>query len=207
MNNTQKKFIMLVVLIMGCILTSVVGDLISKYNDEKEDKHSLSQEVENREVQIRSPKKTIRIYVSGAVVKPGLYDVPFDSRADTAVNIAGGFTEYADKDRVNIARKLKDGAQVNVPTKKLQKTISKNKENVIKSKTLQKEVAKQDLSLNINTASVEEMQKLPGIGPAMAKRIVSAREEAKFTSVNELLRVKGIGKAKLERIREYVRAE
>ena len=216
MNNSQKKFLMLILLVVGCFVTSLLTNLS---DEAKEDKpaHSLLGE----EAAASSKKTKIRIYVSGAVVKPGLYDVPVDSRADEAIKVAGGCTELADLDRVNLARKLKDGAQVNVPTRKLgknNKTSGENKKSSaiyerenVKSKTKQdaklKDKNSAGLSININTASAAELEQLPGIGPAMAQKIIQQRELSRFTSAEDLLKVKGIGKAKLNRIREYVRTE
>ncbi|MDO4178706.1 MAG: helix-hairpin-helix domain-containing protein [Phascolarctobacterium sp.] len=207
MNNTQKKILMLVLLICGCLVTSFLANLTDD-NTEKSQGAMLTEEV-----QAAHRKTTIRIYVSGAVKKPGLYDVFVDSRADDAINAAGGFTELADLEKVNLARKLKDGVQVNVPTKKLNKA-SKNTENGktgSTNKTMAQESTKikqQNVSVvNINSASAAELEQLPGIGPAMAQRIIHAREQQKFTSVDDLLKIKGIGKAKLNRVREYVKIE
>jgi len=209
MTNTQKKILMLILLICGCVLTGIITELSSKFADDNS-KNSIP--VEEMDI---TPKKTlIRVYVSGAVVKPGLYDVPLDSRADDAITNAGGFTELADMERVNIAKKLKDGMQINVPTRKLNKASTKNNEK--KSMNTTDSVKKidtkktQDKSINvinINTASATELEQLPGIGPAMAQRIIAFRENGKLKSVEDLLKIKGIGKSKLGQIKEYVRTE
>lgn len=208
MTNTQKKIIMLIALIGGCLLTSFISDLGNKTNDD-----GPSNQVLVKEVEAAREKTTIRVYVSGAVVKPGLYDIGVGSRADEAINAAGGFTELANLEKVNLARKLKDGMQVNVPTKKLGKTVSSkydNKSSKIASEekfsTTKKQTGNAPI-ININTASAAELEQLPGIGPAMAQRIILQREKEKFASVDDLLKVKGIGKAKLGRFRDCVKAE
>ena len=207
MNNTQKKFLMLVILIAVCIVTNLIVGLTNRNDDEQKITYS-----DTEEIKANSRKLTVRVYVSGAVTKPGLYDVPSDSRADDAIKIAGGFTELAEIGRVNLARKLKDGMQVNIPTKKLGRVANNKVQNQntmvnVQETASKKEDVKQALVVNINTASASELQQLPGIGPAMAQRIISAREQLKFTSVEDLLRVKGIGKAKLGHLKGLVRAE
>lgn len=208
MTNTQKKIIMLIALIGGCLLTSFISNLGNEMQDDENSKQVLVKEVE-----AAREKTTIRVYVSGAVVKPGLYDIGVGSRADEAIKSAGGFTELANLEKVNLARKLKDGMQVNVPTKKLGKTVSSkydNQSSKIVSEEKHSIVKKQTGNttiININTASAAELEQLPGIGPAMAQRIILQREKAKFVSVDDLLKVKGVGKAKLERFRDCVKTE
>lgn len=211
MNNTHKKIIMLVILLSGCAATS----LISNFVGEKTDNESFLPALAKKAKQEQKQEKTIRVYVSGAVLEPGLYDIPMGSRAEVAISAAGGMTEAADSTRVNLARKLKDGNQVNVPALKgsgkssLPKQFAKATQSAGKKSSRQtvRDVATSGAKVKINSASVSELQTLPGIGPALAQRMVETRNQGRFSSVEDLRRVPGIGKAKLERLRAYVEVD
>lgn len=215
MNNTHKKIIMLVILLAGCVLTSVVSNFIGSKDEEKGLLPQFAQGVKKE----RKAEKTMRIYVSGAVLEPGLYDLPEGSRAEAAIKAAGGMTAAADATRVNLARKLKDGNQVNVPELKL-KGVRQSApaggaaKNGAKAADVSGQKAKNNTDsgslagkVRINSASLSELERLPGIGPAFAQRIAAARQQARFTSVDDLRRVPGIGKAKLERLRAFVEVD
>ena len=213
MENTHKKIIMLAVLLSGCALTS----LWSSFGSSSEEQ-SFSPQL-NSSRQEQKKEKTIRVYVSGAVLEPGLYDVPAESRAEAAINAAGGMTAAADSTRVNLARKLKDGNQVNVPQLKSSSTKGKSTTTASGEKSVTGKRTKKSSSaaagqaftqgarVRLNSASVSELQSLPGIGPALAQRIVAERGKGRFTSVEDLQRVPGIGKAKLKRLRELVEVD
>ncbi len=205
MNNTQKKILFIGILLAGCMATSVFSNFNSE--EKNDDFHAVAQSQQTNAKQTQN----IRIYVSGAVLEPGMYDLPAGSRAEDAVKTAGGFTAEADVARVNLARKLKDGNQVNVPFLKNSKCkIAKNAVNTESSRSSKMQAAaknEKQTRIKINSASLGELQKLPGVGPALAQRIIAERERVRFTSVDGLLRVKGIGKAKLERLRELVEVD
>lgn len=220
MDNRTKKGIMLSVLLLGCGLTSLLGGLLGSGGSSSVLLTGRENNLEAREEYSSSKEKgkgrqgnLIKVYVSGAVVRPGLYDLPSGSRADDAVTAAGGMTQEADVTRVNLALKLKDGVQVNVPyqKKKYEKqyrdSFNKSYANK-KSSLLYNDVSKQTGhvgTVNINTASAKELEALPGIGPSMAKRIISYRNSHSFNQIEDLLKVQGIGKAKLEMLRPRIR--
>lgn len=203
MENRTKKIVMLCVLLLGCVLTGLWSYVGEKNNDENTVNNLINISRAEKERQSSRPMK---VYVSGAVLMPGIYDVSMGARAYDAIAAAGGMTNEADADRVNLAKKLKDGDHVNVAFVKSSRTRS-NKSTKTKDST-RSIAAENDNSvglININTASQSELDSLPGIGPAMAKRIVAEREKAPFTSVDDLLRVKGIGPAKLNKLRSRIR--
>lgn len=213
MQNTHKKIIMLAVLLSGCALTS----LWSSFGGASGEEQSFVPQLPGSR-QEQKKAKTIRVYVSGAVLEPGLYDVPEGSRAEAAITAAGGMTAAADSTRVNLARKLKDGNQVNVPalkssTKKGKAAVINSEDKPAKGRHMQKQGATagraqaERARVRINSASASELQALPGIGPALAQRIVAERSRGRFTSVEDLQRVPGIGKAKLARLRELVEVD
>lgn len=146
----------------------------------------------------------LRVYVSGAVQSPGVYRLPPDSLVVDAIEQAGGATEDADLVAINLAHSLKDGEQIHVP--QIQENaptpapITRTDTGSEPDASISDEGGPQVL-IDINTASQEALESLPGIGPAMAQRIIDGRP---YSTVDDLLKVKGIGEAKLEKIRDYV---
>lgn len=141
-------------------------------------------------VEVRSG--SLYVHVSGAVREPGLYVLGGDARVVDAIAAAGGFAEGADEDAVNLARPVGDGEQVVVP--------------VIGAAAVEAATPPGDGRVDLNTASIDELDTLPRIGPAMAERIVRWRDEnGRFTSVEDLLAVPGIGDKMLDALRDLVR--
>lgn len=166
------------------------------------------------------PAQRVQVYVSGAVGKPGLYEVPAGSRAAAAIAAAGGLTLEANADKVNLAKLLKDGMQVNVPrlnAKQLREqrsvavadrsaaTAGGNDVAVGKSSAVTGSAkAKTMGKVSLNTASAAELTSLPGVGDVTAQRIVEYRASHRFASIEEIMQVKGIGKAKFAKMQPYL---
>jgi len=130
-------------------------------------------------------------HVSGAVRAPGLYVLETGARVVDAVSAAGGFTADAARDGVNLARPLSDGEQIVVPREGEAGATAPG--------------APADGRVNINTADAAALETLPRIGPALAGRIIAWREEnGRFTSVDDLRAVPGIGDKLLEGLRDLV---
>ena len=160
-----------------------------------------------------STPATVTVYVSGAVVQPDVYTLPDGSRVKQAVEAAGGFTEDALREGLNLAQLLMDGQQVHVPSRSEARattpsdTIGKGTTLELASTGSQPPPADAATAnrLNINTASLEELMTLPRIGPALAQRIIEYREtHGGFRSIEELTKVRGIGEATLERLRDLI---
>ena len=206
MQAKAKKLIFIAILLTGCIITS----LISTNDKEKALPGGSSlQSAQGAVASKAAQAKTVRVQVSGAVLEPGIYNVPASCRVEEAIAAAGGLTENADSERVNLVRKVRDGMQIRVPVLKAarinstQRGNSKAKSGSNKAGSGRNNSMMQ--SVRINSASASELQQLPGIGPALAQRIVETRNNGRFTSADDLLRVPGIGKAKLAKLRAYVR--
>jgi competence protein ComEA len=155
------------------------------------------------------------VHVVGAVKQPGLYEFDANARVHDAIKRAGGAFSNADLDALNLAAKLTDGTRLEVP-KKGQALASETPAtpyrgsgeaaNSYSAKPKSKGSAAAAGPVNINTASLAELDRLPGVGPSTAQKILDYRQaHGGFTSVEELLKVKGIGPKKLASMRKFVR--
>lgn len=145
--------------------------------------------------------ETIYVFVSGAVLNAGVIECELGCRINDAIALAGGFSQEANRDYVNLAQTINDGDQVHVPTL--------GEVGVVERKPLASENKKLPQALiNINDATAADLDNLPGIGPALAERIVDYREtNGDFREVNELQSVKGIGPAVFAKLENQVSVE
>lgn len=220
MQAKAKKIIFIAVLLAGCIITSLIST-----NDKAKTLpggSSLPQSAQGAVASKAAQAKTVRVQVSGAVLEPGIYDVPASCRVEEAIAVAGGLTGNADSERVNLVRKVRDGMQIRVPVQKAAQTSRTQRKSAQAKSGLGESASKKYGSAKagsgkknnnqmprvcINSASAGELQQLPGIGPALAQRIVDTRNSGRFSSADDLLRVPGIGKAKLAKLRDYVEVD
>lgn len=147
----------------------------------------------------------ISVYITGAVARPGVYNVPRDCRMVEAVALAGGFLEGAEVARLNLAEKLDDGQHIDVlggsdlPTPQLV---------IGGSGLLVTPTPPGGVVVNLNSADAALLEKLPGIGPTTAEKIVQYREEnGPFEYIEDLLKIPGIGPETINEIRGLVTVE
>jgi competence protein ComEA len=144
----------------------------------------------------------IVVYVTGAVIRPGVYRLPPESRLVDAVQAAGGFAEGVDLNQVNLAAPITDGQQIVIPGLS---TLPTPELTIGEGGLLVTPTPFAGTPININTASVELLVTLPGIGPTTAQLIVDYREDnGPFTRVEDLLKIPGIGPQTLEEIRGLI---
>ena len=153
----------------------------------------------------------IVVHITGAVQKKGILVLQEGARIADAIDSAGGSTEAADLDEVNLAYVLQDGQKIYIPSKedkaKLENKayITSESGNNVIIQTVSTEKNGGSGKVNINTATQNELENLPGIGPSIASRIIEYRDQnGKFSKVEDLQNVKGIGDAKFNNIKEYV---
>ena len=180
--------------IMALTMTLVVASFYFFSDTTTEEK---VQPVEN----IEPVKKNISVYISGQVKNPAVvtFDDDENLKIVDAVNAAGGLTELADTEIINLAEPLNDGQHIHIPTKKIilqevPATFSKKNKSSSKS----------DL-ININTADEKELQKIKGVGPSIAKRILDFREQnGDFEKIDDIKKVRGIGEKTFEKIKDSI---
>jgi len=142
----------------------------------------------------------IHVHVTGAVRQPGVYALPPASRLFQAVEAAGGLVSDADSERVNLADFVQDGQQVFVPRLGTPMPPSPTPLSWPVKQSANPGQAEDSL-VNINTATVAQLDALPGIGPKYAERIIAYREaHGPFSSPDQIVQVKGIGPATYEKI-------
>ncbi|MDO5495254.1 MAG: helix-hairpin-helix domain-containing protein [bacterium] len=146
------------------------------------------------------PATPVVVHVTGAVESPGVFELPAGSRIDDAITRAGGFTEDAEESGLNRATVLVDGQQVYVP-----RVGEAPPAAVGPAAPPGTPAGSPQGPININTATAEQLQELPGIGPSLAGSIIRWREDnGGFSSLEELDEVSGIGPVLMERLRELV---
>lgn len=154
----------------------------------------------------------IIVHITGEVKNWGVIELEKGSRIIDAVNKAGGFTDNADTQKVNLAYELEDGVKVYIPSKNeeienvttTQKYVSTDSGDdvVIEENSM---IKSNDVMVNINQATQTELETLPGIGPSTALKIISYREEnGKFLNIEDIKNVSGIGESKFENIKNLI---
>ncbi len=138
-----------------------------------------------------SPTSTeLEVYVSGAIVRPGVYTLRQGDRVVDALDAAGGPTREADLARINLAAKVKDEQQIHVPRP---------------GETFPQESSNEPQKININTASAAQLETLPGIGETKAQAIVNYRKQhGDFASIEDLVEVAGIGSSTFESLKHLI---
>lgn len=188
-----------------------------KANETEEEKESKTKKSEESEAEIQENKNAgqeqICVFVCGFVKNPGVYYLHVNSRLYEAVEAAGGFLEESDTGWLNQAEILSDGDKVRIyskeETQKMQEAGMKEESRTAeKSEETSQQNQTQDAGkVNINTASAEELQTIPGIGAAKAAAIIEYREvQGEFKSTEEIQNVPGIKGKTFEKIQPYLTA-
>ena len=144
--------------------------------------------------------------IKGEVLRPGVYEFSCESRIQEVIKKAGGFTEEADETKINLAQKITDQMQMIVPNvnSKQEGGVTEGNSEKENSSNTTPSNSKQG-TVNINTATLEELQTIKGIGKKKAEAILQYRKEhGPFRTKEDLLQVKGIGKKALEAIESQV---
>ena len=176
--------------------------------DEKEETKEESDEDD--------PEK-IYVYVTGEVKIPGVVILNKGSRIIDAIEAAGGTTEKANITKVNLVYTIEDGMKINIPSNsdlqkdsKFEYVTTESGEGAVESEGTEsknqgeKESRKASV-VNINTATQTELETIPGIGPSTALKIINYRKEnGKFSDIEDIKNVKGIGNSKFEDIKQYI---
>ncbi len=215
--NFIKYVIMALAVIAGIVWYAVVSmddgkdklSIVMESTCDSSGDHTVTDSVVEETNDETTSVGSIFVYVCGAVLSPGVYELPYGARVVVAIEVAGGFGENAARDYLNLARVLSDGEKLMVPTMEeaeaLKETEASYKVSGGAASQSGSEVGA-GLSININTATKEELMELPGIGESRALSIIAYREEnGTFGSIEEIMLVSGIKEGAFAKIKAYIR--
>lgn len=201
----KKRISILILALMICALLLFTGcasempefvdvQLASEDTDRQDD--ATQQEISTVEKALEDEKSVpVTVHICGAVVNPGVYELPPGSRIVDAVDKAGGLSVDADESYVNLAAVPNDGEQIFIPT---------IEESVIMKQTRQ-ETGVSSGKVNINTADKTLLCTLPGIGDTRAADIIAYRQEhGNFSAIEDIMQVSGIKEGSFQKIKEMI---
>lgn len=137
----------------------------------------------------------IYVHITGEIKKPGVYKMKAGTRMDDLVKEAGGLTEDADIDLINLSEKLVDEERIIVPAK----GASNNTDETSHAAS-----AVQTKKININTADLNELTSIPSVGEKTAQKIIDYREKKKFKKIEDIMNIEGIGENKFKNMKDYI---
>lgn len=203
--KTDKKDKLIIALVIGIVL--ILAKNFNQRNDqvsiEKADGQVVNfidnADINNEDITSDSKVKTIKkVHISGEINKAGVYEIEDNDRLEDLVNKAGGLTQNANLDSINLSMILEDQMRIIIPNiNDAEKIIDQNP--VIDSTT--------DEKVNINTASKEELMKLPNIGDKRADSIIEYRQNNKFENIEDIKKVSGIGNNYFEQMKELIKID
>lgn len=217
MPKLDKKQIITVVIIILIMLGVIIYYLYMNFQKTNEEVFSIEDEEVIEDVgetnvvgaSIARPQETeetIIIHVAGAVQQEGILKIKQGSRIADVIEAAGGLKEDASIKNVNLAYEVEDGQKIYIPTneeedEQMKIVISGQNGQIVENGS--KETAK---IVNINTASEEELQDIPGVGESTAAKIIAYRKEnGKFKNIEEIKSVSGIGESKYNQMKDYIK--
>lgn len=221
------KWITITVVIMIIIgLISLKHSLIKKNNSPKQEEISILEKTPTEpELEAEEPEiKNVYVDIKGAVALPGVYEIEENKKVIDVIELAGGFTEQADTSLVNLAKKVENEMVIIIYTSdEVRKATAENSiakivdkqcicpeiknDACINNNTTESSPNKETNTqkINLNTATLEELQTLSGIGESKAKAIIEYREtNGFFQTIEELMEVSGIGEALYEKVKNNI---
>jgi len=186
-------------LIGGILLILVgMGSLFSKKEESVEETTVVEMTVLAEKTEVSTTQETvIFVDIKGAVKNPGVYQMKVGDRVKDALDAAGGLTDEADSQKVNLAKRLEDQMAIVVPK------VGEEAEEIPAGET-RKEATKEG-KVNINTATVEELKTLKGVGEKKAEAIIEYRKKnGSFKTKEDLMKVRGIGKKLFDSFQERI---
>lgn len=206
----KKNLIIAITVVIICIVYWIYNKNTS-YNESNLESNILevvnnTDDKDNKD----TDENIIMVHIIGGVAKPGVVKIKEGGRIEDAIEAAGGLTEDSDISNVNLAYVLDDGVKVKIPT--IDDEGKETEETYISEDSGKNVILQEDEKagsiVNINKATQTELETLPGIGPSLAGRIISYREQnGKFKTVEDIKNVAGIGDSKFENIKDFIKVK
>lgn len=182
LKNQLKKYNKYIIT-FAIVILSIISILL------QENSRNNSISINSQEIVKKEEK--IAVYITGAIKNPGVYYLNLNSRLSDLLDICGGVLETADLNKINLAKKLADSDKIDIPEKR--------------EESLEEEILEEDnVKININTASKEELMTLNGIGESTASKIIEYRKIQQFVQIEDIMEVPGIGESKFNNIKDEI---
>lgn len=205
------------IFLLICLLLIVINDavILSDLYSLKNSKTSINDSFDSNTIEENGVTKSFEIDLKGEVKKPGVYLVNDDMNVNDVIKMAGGVKKGASTDNINLSKKLKS-EMVIIVSKKVKSSKNFNNETIKNDAQISNSdvvgVVKEDSNtsnndaalININTASLDELQLLTGIGKAKAEAIIAYRENNAFKIIEDILNVPGIGDTLFEKFKDQI---
>ena len=220
-NKRKIKLLLIIIIIIFLIIIYFINEKNNKIDIIKDDDILINKNDENNiKNNDKQEEKNILVHIDGAVNKPGIVELKENSRITDAIEMAGGITEDANLKNINLAFFIEDGMKIYIPTNNIEKGEINMDEKLMDNLEYVTEESggtsleafsngrnnnSNNKKININTANESELSSLPGIGDATALKIINYRNEnGKFSSIDDIKNVKGIGENKFENIKDFI---
>ena len=194
-------------IIIGTFAIVLVGIFFLMYQKVSNEEELLWETVESTMASINDSTDSVQenpvilVDIKGEIKQPGVYELAHDARLNELILLAGGFTENAEVRQLNLAERLSDQQMIYVPNKD---EVNFSLEQIQSNE--EKQTPSSTNLININTADLNELQQLTGIGPSKAQAIISYREEnGLFQRLEDLLQVTGLGEKTFEKLKNMIK--
>ena len=204
----ERKIVVVIIILAVALLSWKIYSSNSGF-EELDSNEIMASNTSKEESTEEESEEMIVVHITGEVKKQGVVKTKEGSRIEDIIEAAGGLTENADITDVNLAYTVEDGVKIRIPSNNDETDA---KENYISEDAGEKiiisdeETSSKASVVNINNATQEQLEELPGIGPSIASRIVEYRtKNGKFKTVEDIKNVTGIGDSKYEKIKELIK--
>lgn len=219
LTKNQKRILIVIIVVVSIGFIYYIYNKIGKNENIDLDENILvtNNWVQENNKNTQDEEEQVIVHITGSVKKPGIVKLKQGSRIEDAIQSAGGLTENADISKVNLAYVLEDGIKIRIPSldeegiEEKEILIEGSGENIVQETEKDTNIKENmnskntNKTININKATETELETLPGIGGSLASRIIEYREKnGKFSNIEDIKNVSGIGESKYDSIKNLI---